>query len=119
VNIWGNLALCLTLGACTTGGPAAVRIERFAFRPSAVHATSGNPVTFTNRDGAAHTATSGVPEVQGVPGVTDTVPARPDGRFDLALPARDASASVTLDETGTYPYFCSIHAGMSGTIVIG
>ena len=76
------------------------------FVPSTVVITAGGTVTWENTDTAAHTATSGSP--------TDG----PDGVWDSSLMMVNGSYSVTLDEAGTYPYFCMVHPWMQGTVVV-
>ena len=76
------------------------------FMPSTVVIALGGTVTWENTDNAAHTATSGSP--------TDG----PDGVWDSSLMMVNGSYSVTLDEAGTYPYFCMVHPWMSGTIIV-
>ena len=76
------------------------------FMPSTVVIALGGTVTWVNTDNAAHTATSGSP--------TDG----PDGVWDSSLMMVNGSYSVTLDEAGTYPYFCMVHPWMQGTVVV-
>ena len=76
------------------------------FMPSTVVIALGGTVTWENTDNAAHTATSGSP--------TDG----PDGVWDSSLMMVNGSYSVTLDEAGTYPYFCMVHPWMQGTVVV-
>jgi len=76
------------------------------FMPSTVVITAGGTVTWENTDNAAHTATSG--------SATDG----PDGVWDSSLMMVNGSYSVTLDDEGTYPYFCMVHPWMSGTIIV-
>ena len=76
------------------------------FVPSTVVIALGGTVTWENTDNAAHTATSGSP--------TDG----PDGVWDSSLMMVNGSYSVTLDEAGTYPYFCMVHPWMQGTVVV-
>ena len=76
------------------------------FMPSTVVITAGGTVTWENTDNAAHTATSG--------SATDG----PDGVWDSSLMMVNGSYSVTLDEAGTYPYFCMVHPWMQGTVVV-
>ena len=75
------------------------------FIPSTVTIGVGETVTWENTDNAAHTATSG----DGVP----------DGVWDSSLMMVNGSYSVTLDEAGTYPYFCMVHPWMTGTVIVG
>ena len=76
------------------------------FMPSTAVIALGGTVTWENTDNAAHTATSG--------SATDG----PDGVWDSSLMMVNGSYSVTLDEAGTYPYFCMVHPWMSGTIIV-
>jgi len=76
------------------------------FMPSTVVITAGGTVTWENTDNAAHTATSG--------SATDG----PDGVWDSSLMMVDGSYSVTLDDEGTYPYFCMVHPWMEGTVIV-
>jgi len=76
------------------------------FIPNPVTVDLGTIVTWSNTDTAAHTATSG--------SATDG----PDGVFDSSLVMAGGSYSVTLDDAGTYPYFCMVHPWMSGTVIV-
>ena len=76
------------------------------FIPSVATIEPGGTVTWENTDNAAHTATSG--------SATDG----PDGVWDSSLMMVNGSYSVTLDDAGTYPYFCMVHPWMSGTIIV-
>ena len=76
------------------------------FLPSTVVITAGGTVTWENTDNAAHTATSGSPSDG------------PDGVWDSSLMMVNGSYSVTLDDEGTYPYFCMVHPWMQGTVIV-
>ena len=76
------------------------------FIPSTVTIHPGGTVTWENTDNAAHTATSGSP--------TDG----PDGVWDSSLMMVGGSFSTTLDDEGTYPYFCMVHPWMQGTVIV-
>jgi len=80
--------------------------EPNCFIPSTVVITAGGTVTWENTDTAAHTASSG------------TAAGGPDGVFDSSLIIAGGSYSVTLDDEGTYPYFCMVHPWMSGTVIV-
>ena len=77
------------------------------FIPSTLTIGVGDTVEFVNNDSAAHTSTSGI--------ASDG----PDGVWDSSLVMVGASYSVTLDEAGTYPYFCMVHPWMVGTVIVG
>jgi len=76
------------------------------FIPSVATVDLGAVVTWENTDNAAHTATSG--------SATDG----PDGVWDSSLMMVNGSYSVTLDDEGTYPYFCMVHPWMQGTVIV-
>jgi plastocyanin len=79
----------------------AVTIEGFAFDPDPVRATVGQAITWTNRDGAPHTATLSDPAC-----TTDGL-------------GKGASGSLVFDRAGTFSYVCRIHPdAMRGTIEI-
>ena len=118
------------LGAC--GGedaPAAesssasdavtINVRGIAYEPAELEVTAGTTVTWVNFDkGVTHTVTSGVPQKQGVPGVAADKPARPDGVLDGELATNGEEFSYTFEDAGEYEYFCTVHAGMSGVVVV-
>ncbi len=80
--------------------PVAVAIKNFAFSPAEVRVRAGATVTWTNEDGVGHTVTAD------------------GGSFGSALLARGQSFSHTFATPGTYPYSCSPHPNMRGTVVV-
>ena len=76
------------------------------FSPNPVTVDLGTIVTWSNTDTAAHTATSG------------SAADGPDGVWDSSLMMVNGSYSVTLDDEGTYPYFCMVHPWMQGTVIV-
>ena len=95
-----------------------VQITAFVFQPKELEIEAGTTVRWTNGDEILHTATSGEQTRQGVPGVTEAKPARPDGTFDLEMDGRGSSASFTFEDPGTYKYFCRVHAAMTGRVTV-
>ncbi len=73
--------------------------------PFNVSISAGDEVTWSNDDTAAHTVTSGTPGSS-------------DGNFDSSLFMAGDTFSVTLDESGEYPYFCMVHPWMIGNISV-
>ncbi len=88
-------------GSSTSGGPTAVTIENFEFEPATITVAAGTTVRFTNEDASSHTATS-----------------KQSGAFDTGSIAKGESATVKLDEPGTYAFFCAFHPFMKGTIEV-
>ena len=79
---------------------AEVKIDNFSFGPATLTVAVGTTVTWTNRDDIPHTVVS-----------TDKV-------FKSKVLDTDEKFSFTFDKPGTYPYFCSIHPKMTGTVVV-
>lgn len=97
-------ATTTTVATSTTaagGGAAAntISIKGFQFTVGAVKA--GATVTVTNGDSAPHTVTS---DTSG----TFNVQASPQGSTTFTAPSK----------AGTYPFHCSIHASMHGTLTV-
>jgi plastocyanin len=84
-----------------SGGVEAVTISDYLYEPDAITVPAGTEVTFTNEDAAPHTATS-----------------RDQGAFDSDSIATGESGSVTLEEAGTFQYYCAFHPFMKGTITV-
>lgn len=82
-----------------------VQIKSFKFGPPAITVAAGTKITWTNTDGAAHTATSG------------TSP-NGDGTFDTGAIKKGESKSVTVSKPGTYAYFCAFHPFMKATVIV-
>ena len=114
--MWFTSACSAVETSTTSVAPTSIEIRSFAFEPHVLDASAGATVSWTNNDGIDHTATSGTPSRQGVPGATNDRPSVPDGLFDLPLNGAGSTASYVFMEPGTYTYFCAIHAGMSGVI---
>ncbi len=78
-----------------------VQISDFSFAPQTLTIEVGDTVTWVNADPVVHTATS-----------TSAFP------FDTGDLDEGQSASITFDTPGTYPYLCTPHPSMTGTIVV-
>lgn len=86
--------------------PAAeVEIKGFSFQPAAIEVQVGDTVRWTNGDATRHTVTAGV---DGEP--TDV--------FHLTFAEMGDSGALTFDEPGEYPYFCTPHPFMQGTVTV-
>lgn len=82
-----------------------VEIEDFSYRPQQVTINVGDTVKWKNRDAVNHTATSGENGV-------------PDGIWNSGLLAMDQIYSFAFETDGTYPYFCTPHPWMTGTVIV-
>ena len=98
------LAGSSSVKASDNGNPAAssaeVKIDNFSFGPQTVTVPVGATVTWTNRDDIPHTAAS------------------TDGVFKSRVMDTDEKFSFTFTKPGTYPYYCTIHPKMTGTVVV-
>lgn len=84
-------------------GQATIKIASYKYLPETARVRAGGTINFENEDDVTHDAET---ESRG-PGAFDT----------QALEVGDAKR-VTLDEPGTYAYFCSYHRFMEGTVEV-
>jgi plastocyanin len=78
-----------------------VVIDWFQFKPRTLKVKPGDTIVWTNQDRMEHSATAD------------------DGTFDSKAIARKQQWSWVAGKPGTYPYACSFHATMRGTIEVG
>lgn len=104
----GSLSSCSSNSNPTSSGgggnpppPNSVNISGFAFSPSSLTIKAGVKVTWTNKDGAAHTVTS------------DDGTFTSSGNLDTG-----ETYQFTFMTAGTYHYHCAIHPAMKGTITV-
>jgi plastocyanin len=76
-----------------------VKIDNFTFEPAQLTVKVGTTVTWKNRDDIPHTVVSA-------------------GKFRSKALDTDDSYSFTFTAAGDYPYFCSLHPHMTGTIKV-
>jgi plastocyanin len=76
----------------------AVSIKGMKFNPPELTVAAGDTVTFTNEDGAPHTATAD------------------DGAFDTGRLSKGQSATVTVSAAGAHAYKCLVHPSMKATV---
>ena len=80
------------------GETKTVDIEGFAFSPDMVVVLNGTTVTWTNLDADNHTVTAD------------------DGAFDSGWIEQGESFSYTFDTLDTFPYHCTPHPSMTGSV---
>jgi plastocyanin len=85
-------------GGSTQTAPNSVTILNFAYDPATITVSKGTTITWTNKDPTAHT-------------VTGT-------GFDSGSIAPEGVYTHTFNETGTFPYGCTFHPNMHGTVVV-
>lgn len=86
------------VAAAAPATAGAVAISGFAFAPAEITVPVGTDVVWTNRDPAPHTATG-------------------DG-WDTGQLAGGAAGTIRFPRAGRFEYFCAIHPGMVGTVVV-
>jgi plastocyanin len=107
VSSFRALWLALALVGCSDStdpgdGNSVSMTSSNTFSPSSVTIAATEAVTWTNGSGIAHNVTFG--QVTGAPA---NVPDFTAG-----------SASRTFPTAGTFPYQCTIHAGMTGQVIV-
>jgi plastocyanin len=79
-----------------------VNLSEMCFTPTVIRIQPGQRVTWTNQDNTAHTVTGAAFQW----GSTDQLAYRQTISFRFA-------------SSGVYPYFCMLHPGMVGAVVVG
>ncbi len=87
----------------TNGTPVSIvsgssNLTTNAYAPNPVNIAVGGTVTWTNNDNTPHTSTGN------------------SGAWDSGSIAPGASFSRTFTSAGSFPYHCTIHPGMVGTV---
>jgi len=77
-----------------------VEISDFTFLPVTLNIKKGDSVTWTNKDGTRHTATSD------------------DGVFDSGLLSNGQNFKYQFNEVGTFSYHCTPHPYMKAKIIV-
>ena len=88
-----------TTAAASTGVPS-VTIKNFAFHPAKLTVAKGTKLEVTNADGAAHTFSAR------------------NNSFSSPVLDPGKRATITLGKSGTFAFYCKIHATMTGTVVV-
>ena len=83
--------------------PNTISIDNFTFSPQSLTVAPGTTVTWINRDDMPHTVKS-----------TDAnMPKFKSGTLDT-----DDKFTFTFTDEGTFKYFCTVHAHMTGEIIV-
>ena len=84
----------------TAAASNTINIVNFTFTPGTLTVKAGTTVTWTNNDSTTHHVAS------------DT------GVFDSGNLSPNTTFSYTFNNAGTFPYHCTIHTYMTGTIIV-
>jgi plastocyanin len=89
-------------GSKGSGGPGIneVWIQGMSFSPATISVAAGTTITWTNKDGVAHTVTSDA------------------ALFDSGSIGSGGTFSFSFGTAGTYSYHCAIHPSMTGKVVV-
>jgi len=90
----------VTSTVTSTASQNSVAIQNYAFNPSTLTIQKGANVTWTNYDSVQHTV------------VSDS------GAFSSPLLNKGDTYTFQFNTTGSFPYYCSIHPYMKGTIAV-
>lgn len=81
-------------------GPNEVFMDNSKFSPSSITISAGTTVTWTNQESVVHTVTSD------------------NNTFSSGDLGKKKTFSYTFSTTGTFPYHCIHHSGMTGTVIV-
>ncbi|MBI5285021.1 MAG: cupredoxin family copper-binding protein [Chloroflexi bacterium] len=82
------------------GADRTIDIRDFAFRPAKLEIPAGARVTFTNHDGAPHTATA------------------KDESWDTGVLQDGGASTLSFYRRGEFPYYCKLHPEMEGRLLV-
>ena len=99
-GVIGAVLALAAVGGTALAADHAVGISGFNFSPASVTVAVGDTVTWTNSDDVPHTATAD------------------GGAFDTGTLDNGGTNTVTFSTAGTFPYHCSVHPQMTGTVVV-
>jgi plastocyanin len=94
-----GLAMAASVGAANAAETIKVTIKGMKFTPAEITAHVGDTIEWTNQDSMNHTSTGTNKE------------------WDVTLPA-GKTGTVVVDKAGTFAYFCRIHPGMKGSVIV-
>lgn len=98
VTLFGGLLAASALRA--QADTVDVSIVNFSFDPPSINIEPGTTVRWTNDDGIAHTSTS------------------ESGVWDSGILLNGQSFAFTFNTVGDFPYICTLHPIMEGTVVV-
>lgn len=111
----GSSAAPSTSGAKPADG-VSVNTGLLAFNPAVAHIKVGQTVTWVAGDSIKHILVEGTYQVG-----SDTLRTSQtdDKAFNLVLTKKGQTVSHTYNKPGTFTYYCTIHHGMNGSVIVG
>ena len=107
LSILGCGSSSTTSGETTTTTQSSgntVTMKNSSFQPNSITVSAGDAVTWINEDSVSHTVTG------------DKTGAGDDFESGTMKPGQQFTH--VFDQAGTFPYHCSIHTSMKGTVVV-
>ena len=86
-------------------GANEIFMQNITFTPASKTVAMGTTIKWINKDNTTHDVISGTP-------------GSPSGIFNSGDKSANGEFTFTFSQAGTFPYFCSHHAGMTGTIIV-
>ena len=115
-------AACGSSGSAASAGTSAAKADGpsvsttlLAFSPDPVRIRKGQTVNWVGGDNISHVLVEGTYKVGSDKLRTEQTD---DKEFNLRLDKKGQQVSHTYDKTGTFTYYCTIHHGMNGTVVV-
>lgn len=93
--------------------PGASTLTDNSYSPNPIEVTVGQTVVWTNDDSAFHTVTSGTIGTADAGKLFDSGLAGP-----TALTVKGKTFEHTFDTAGEFPYHCTLHPAMVGTVTV-
>lgn len=87
-------------GSSAASGSTTVNIKNYKFMPDKLTVKAGSTITVHNEDSTAHTFTAD------------------NKAFDTGNIPANGTKTVTVSKPGTYPFMCTIHPFMTGTLTV-
>jgi plastocyanin len=104
-----------TTKAGSAGNGVQLNTALLSFSPETVKVAKGQTVTWVGGDNITHVLVEGTYKVGSDKLRTEQTD---DKAFNLRLTKKDQRVSHTYDKPGTFTYYCTIHHGMNGTVVV-
>ncbi|MGB8651986.1 MAG: plastocyanin/azurin family copper-binding protein [Mycobacteriales bacterium] len=86
------------------------------FKPTMFTIKAGQALTFVNHQSITHEIVGGSYQVDAGTGLRTSE--TDDKTFDLKVSQKGDTVEHVYDQPGTYHFFCTIHKGMNGTVVV-
>ena len=97
----GFLVLAFAAGTAQSAGTThSVRIEGMKFVPERIEVAAGDTIVWTNKDFLPHTVSA------------------PEKKVESGDIAANGAWKLVARQKGEMPYFCRLHPGMRGTLMV-